>query len=84
MGLVWALIMGLVAGAIARFIFPGQQQMSWLKTMLLGVGGALLAGLLGRAVGWYEMGEGPGLIASVVGALLIIFIVGRLPSKASH
>lgn len=81
MGLVWAAIMGLVAGAIARFIFPGQQQMSWLKTMLLGIGGALLAGLLGRALGWYEAGEGAGLIASVLGALLIIFIVSKLPSK---
>ncbi len=81
MGLVWAAIMGLVAGAIARFIFPGQQQMSWLKTMLLGIGGALLAGLLGRAVGWYEAGQGAGLIASVLGALLIIFIFSKLPSK---
>jgi uncharacterized membrane protein YeaQ/YmgE (transglycosylase-associated protein family) len=81
MGLVWACIMGLVAGAIARFIFPGQQQMSWLKTMLLGVGGALLAGLLGRVLGWYEPGQGAGLVASVLGALLIIFIVGKLPSK---
>lgn len=81
MGLVWAAIMGLVAGAIARFIFPGQQQMSWLKTMLLGVGGALLAGVLGRAVGWYEAGQGAGLIASVVGALVIIFIFSKLPSK---
>lgn len=81
MGFVWAAIMGLVAGAIARFIFPGQQQMSWLKTMLLGIGGALLAGLLGRAVGWYEAGQGAGLIASVLGALLIIFIFSKLPSK---
>lgn len=81
MGFVWAAIMGLVAGAIARFIFPGQQQMSWLKTMLLGIGGALLAGLLGRALGWYEAGEGAGLIASILGALLIIFLVSKLPSK---
>lgn len=81
MGLVWAAIMGLVAGAIARFIFPGQQQMSWLKTMLLGIGGALLAWLIGRALGWYEAGQGAGLIASVLGALLIIFIVSKLPSK---
>lgn len=81
MGFIWAAIMGLVAGAIARFIFPGQQQMSWLKTMLLGIGGALLAGLLGRALGWYEAGEGAGLIASILGALLIIFLVSKLPSK---
>lgn len=81
MGFVWAAIMGLIAGAIARFIFPGQQQMSWLKTMLLGIGGALLAGLLGRAVGWYEAGQGAGLIASVLGALLIIYIFSKLPSK---
>jgi uncharacterized membrane protein YeaQ/YmgE (transglycosylase-associated protein family) len=81
MGLIWACIMGLIAGAIARFIFPGAQTMSWLKTMLLGIGGALLAGLLGRVVGWYEPGEGAGLIASVLGAMLIIFIMARLPRK---
>lgn len=81
MGLVWACVMGLIAGALARFLYPGGQQMSWFKTLLLGVGGALLAGLLGRAVGWYEPGQGVGLIASVLGAMLIIFIVGKLPNK---
>lgn len=83
MGLIWACIMGLIAGGIARFIFPGAQQMSWVKTLLLGVGGALLAGLLGRAVGWYEPGQGAGLIASVLGAMLIIFIIGKLPNRVS-
>ncbi len=83
MALIWMCIMGLVAGAIARFVFPGTQQMSWLKTMLLGVGGALLAGFLGRAVGWYAAGEGAGLIASVLGALLIIFIIGRLRTRTT-
>jgi uncharacterized membrane protein YeaQ/YmgE (transglycosylase-associated protein family) len=82
MGLIWACLMGLIAGAVARFIFPGAQRMSWLMTMLLGIGGALLAGLLGRALGWYEAGEGAGLIASVLGALLIIFIMARFPRRA--
>ena len=81
MGIIWACIMGLIAGAIARFIFPGAQRMSWLMTMLLGIGGALLAGFLGRAAGWYEAGEGDGLVASVLGALLIIFIMARLPRR---
>jgi uncharacterized membrane protein YeaQ/YmgE (transglycosylase-associated protein family) len=81
MGIIWACIMGLIAGAIARFIFPGAQRMSWLMTMLLGIGGALLAGFLGRAAGWYEAGEGAGLVASVLGALLIIFIMARLPRR---
>jgi uncharacterized membrane protein YeaQ/YmgE (transglycosylase-associated protein family) len=77
MGLIYAAIAGLVAGAIARLIYPGAQNMSWFMTMLLGLGGGFLAGLLGRLTGWYAAGEGAGLIASILGALLILFVLGK-------
>ncbi len=82
MGILWTLIIGLVVGAIAKFLMPGKDPGGFIVTMLIGVAGALLAGFLGRALGWYaNPGEGPGIIASVVGALLLLLLyrmfVGR-------
>jgi len=80
MGLIFAACAGLFVGAIARLLYPGTQDMSWLKTMLLGLGGGFLAGLLGRLTGWYGAGQGAGLIASVLGAMLILFLLGKRSS----
>jgi uncharacterized membrane protein YeaQ/YmgE (transglycosylase-associated protein family) len=82
MGILWTLIIGLIVGAIAKFLMPGKDPGGFIVTMLIGVAGALLAGFLGRAMGWYaEPGEGPGIIASVIGALLLLLLyrlfVGR-------
>jgi uncharacterized membrane protein YeaQ/YmgE (transglycosylase-associated protein family) len=82
MGILWTLIIGLVVGAIAKFLMPGKDPGGFIVTMLIGVAGALLAGFLGRALGWYaNPGEGPGIIASVIGALLLLMLyrlfVGR-------
>ena len=74
MGLIWMCLIGLLAGALAKWIMPGPDKGGWVMTMILGIVGAVLAGFLGRAVGWYEPGEGAGLIASVVGALLVLFV----------
>ena len=75
MGILWTLIIGLVVGAIAKFLMPGKDPGGFIVTMLIGVAGALLAGFLGRAMGWYENpGEGPGIIASIIGALLLLLI----------
>jgi uncharacterized membrane protein YeaQ/YmgE (transglycosylase-associated protein family) len=71
--ILWMLIIGLVAGALAKLIMPGKDPGGLFMTMLLGLCGSFLAGLLGRAVGLYrEPGAGPGLIASVVGALVLL------------
>jgi uncharacterized membrane protein YeaQ/YmgE (transglycosylase-associated protein family) len=78
MGLIFMALSGLLVGAIARFLYPGAQEMSWFKTMLLGLGGAFLAGFLGRFVGLYSAGRGAGLIASVLGAMLIIFVAAKM------
>ena len=75
MGFLWTLIIGLVVGAIAKLIMPGRDPGGIIVTMLIGVAGALLAGFLGRALGWYtNPGEGPGIIASIVGALILLLL----------
>ena len=68
------LLIGLVVGAIAKFIMPGKDPGGIIVTMLIGIVGALIAGFLGRALGWYHEGEPAGFIASVVGAILLLFL----------
>ena len=82
MGFIWTLIIGLIVGAIAKLLMPGKDPGGIIVTMLIGVVGALLAGFLGRALGWYQNpGEGPGIIASIIGAMILLFLyrlfVGR-------
>ncbi|WP_343345591.1 GlsB/YeaQ/YmgE family stress response membrane protein [Sphingomicrobium sp. XHP0239] len=77
--LVWILI-GLVAGGIAKLIMPGKDPGGCIVTILLGIAGALLAGFLGQAVGWYEPGEGAGFFAAIVGALILL-VIYRLVAK---
>jgi uncharacterized membrane protein YeaQ/YmgE (transglycosylase-associated protein family) len=76
--LLWMVIVGLVIGAIARFIMPGEQKMGWILTCLLGIGGSLVAGYVGQVLGMYAVGEPAGWIASVVGALVLLFVVNKL------
>jgi uncharacterized membrane protein YeaQ/YmgE (transglycosylase-associated protein family) len=79
---LWMCIIGLVAGALAKLIMPGKDPGGILVTMALGVAGALVAGFIGRALGWYEPGEGAGLIMSVLGAILLLAIY-RMMSRRS-
>ena len=81
MGLIWALFIGLIVGALAKFIMPGKENMGWIPTILLGVGGSVLMTFLGRMVGWYQEGEGAGFIASIVGALLLLWLYGMISKK---
>ena len=69
----WILI-GLIAGAIARAIMPGRDPGGCIVTIVIGVAGAVLAGFLGQMLGWYRPGEGAGFLAAIVGAILILFI----------
>jgi len=71
--LTWILI-GLIAGAIAKAITPGRDPGGCLVTIVLGVAGALLAGFLGQQLSWYEPGEGAGFLAAIVGAVLILIV----------
>lgn len=71
--LAWIVIGG-IAGAIAKLLMPGRDPGGCIITVLLGVVGALVAGWLGRQIGWYDMGEGAGFLAAVVGAFLILLV----------
>jgi uncharacterized membrane protein YeaQ/YmgE (transglycosylase-associated protein family) len=68
------LIIGLLVGAVAKLLMPGKDPGGWIVTILLGIAGALLAGYLGQAVGWYQAGQSAGFIASVVGAIVLLLL----------
>lgn len=72
--MLWTLLIGLVVGALAKWFMPGRDPGGILMTMFLGIAGAFVAGFLGRLVGWYSPGEGTGLIASVLGAMLVLWL----------
>lgn len=74
MGIIATLIVGLIVGAFAKLIMPGKDPGGILITMLLGIAGAFVAGLLGHAFGWYRYGEAPGIIASIIGAILLLAV----------
>ncbi|MCK8786702.1 GlsB/YeaQ/YmgE family stress response membrane protein [Roseomonas sp. NAR14] len=81
MGFIWTLIIGLVVGAIAKLLMPGRDPGGFIITILLGIVGAFVATFLGQSVGWYGPGQAAGFIASVVGAVIVLWIyrlvVGR-------
>lgn len=74
MHILWMLIVGLVVGALAKLIMPGKDPGGIFITMLLGVAGALIAGFLGRSMGWYHEGESAGIFASIIGSVLLLGI----------
>jgi uncharacterized membrane protein YeaQ/YmgE (transglycosylase-associated protein family) len=82
MHFLWMCLIGLVAGALAKLIMPGKDPGGIIITMLLGIAGSLVAGFLGRALGWYATGQGAGLIMSVIGAILLLAIY-RLVKRGS-
>ena len=73
-GILGWIVLGGLAGAIAKLVMPGKDPGGCIITILLGIAGALLAGFLGRSVGWYEPNEGAGFIAAIVGAFVILLI----------
>ena len=81
MHLLWMIVVGLIVGALAKLIMPGRDPGGIIVTILLGIAGSVVAGLIGRAVGWYSEGQSAGFIASVVGAIVILaiyrLIIGR-------
>jgi uncharacterized membrane protein YeaQ/YmgE (transglycosylase-associated protein family) len=83
MSVVWTILIGLVVGLLARFLMPGDDKMGLILTTVLGVGGSLAATYAGQALGWYTAGEGAGFIASLVGALVLLFIYNAVRKKAA-
>ena len=77
MGIIWTIIIGFIAGVIAKFVMPGDNEPSgFILTTILGIVGAFVASYLGQALGWYRPGEGAGLIGAVVGAIIVLFVYG--------
>ncbi len=79
MGIIWTIIIGFVAGVIAKLVTPGSNEPSgFILTTILGIVGAFVATWLGQALGWYSPGEGAGLIGAVVGAIIVLVIWGAV------
>ena len=82
MGIIWTIVIGFVAGVIAKFIMPGSNEPSgFVLTTILGIVGAIVATYLGQALGWYRPGEGAGLIGAVVGAIVLLFVWGAIAKR---
>ncbi|MDO5505691.1 MAG: GlsB/YeaQ/YmgE family stress response membrane protein [Pseudoxanthomonas suwonensis] len=73
---LYIIFIGLIVGILARLIKPGRQNMGIILTTVLGIVGALFASWLGQAIGWYGPGENAGFLGALIGAILILFIVG--------
>jgi len=72
--IIATLVIGLLVGAVAKFLMPGKDPGGCIVTILLGIAGAFVAGYLGQAVGWYQPGQPAGFIASIVGAMLLLLL----------
>ena len=81
MGILYTIVIGLLIGIVARFLKPGPDSMGWVMTILIGIGGALLATYGGQALGIYQVGQGAGFIGSVVGAIVLLLLVGAVRSR---
>ena len=85
MSILWTIIIGFVAGVIAKFIMPGDNEPSgFILTTILVIVGAFVATYLGQALGWYRPGEGAGLIGAVVGAIVVLFVYGMIAGRQSR
>ena len=82
MGIIWTIIIGFVAGLIAKWIMPGDNEPSgFILTTILGIVGAFVATYLGQAIGWYNAGEGAGFIGAIVGAIIVLAIYGMIAGR---
>lgn len=81
MSIIIMIIVGFIVGLLARAIMPGDQNMGIIMTTILGIVGAVVAGFLGQKLGWYVPGEPAGWIGSVVGAIIVLFVVGLIAKK---
>src|SRR6187455_3731663 len=82
MGILWTILIGFIAGVLAKLITPGDNEPSgFILTTILGIVGAFVATYLGQALGWYSAGEGAGLIGATVGAIIVLLIWGAITSR---
>ncbi|MBR0692223.1 GlsB/YeaQ/YmgE family stress response membrane protein [Bradyrhizobium lablabi] len=84
MSIIWTIIIGFLAGVVAKFIMPGSNEPSgFVMTTILGIVGSILASYLGQALGWYKAGEGAGFVGAVVGAIILLALYGFFAGRRS-
>ena len=81
MNIIWTILVGLAVGIIAKFIYPGKENMGWIWTIILGIAGSFVATYLGKLVGIYQPGEAAGFIGAIVGALILLFVYHLVQKK---
>ena len=81
LSLIWAVLVGFIAGLIARALHPGDDKAGFIVTTLIGIGGSLLATYGGRMLGWYSANEAAGFIVSVIGAVIVLAIYNLVRKK---
>jgi uncharacterized membrane protein YeaQ/YmgE (transglycosylase-associated protein family) len=83
MGIIWTILIGFVAGVLAKFVTPGDthEPQGFILTTVLGIAGAFVATYLGQALGWYREGQAAGFIGAIVGAILILLVWGFIASR---
>ena len=85
MSIIWTIVIGFVAGVIAKFLMPGKNEPAgFILTTILGIVGAFVATYLGQALGWYRPDEGAGLIGAVVGAVIVLAIWAAISSRTTR
>ena len=84
MSILLTIVIGAIVGALAKLVMPGRDPGGVIITILLGIAGSFVAGMIGHAVGWYDAGEGPGIIASVLGAIILLAIYRAVVGRRSR
>jgi len=82
--MIWMIIVGLVVGAIAKLLMPGRDPGGFIVTILIGIAGSVIAGFMGRSIGWYREGEPVGFMASVLGAIILLFLYRAVTGQGSR
>lgn len=83
MGIIWTIIIGFIAGVIAKFIMPGPNEpQGFILTTILGIIGAFAATFIGQALGWYRADQGAGFIGAIVGACIVLFVWGLIAGRS--
>lgn len=80
---IWAIIIGLIVGAIAKLLMPGRDPSGWIVTILIGIGGSLIMTFIGRQLGFYGDGEEAGFLMSVIGAVLVLAIYRMFKGRSA-
>jgi uncharacterized membrane protein YeaQ/YmgE (transglycosylase-associated protein family) len=81
MNILWTIIIGLVIGVLAKLLMPGRDPGGFIVTVLLGIAGAFIANLIGHSMGWYGQNQSAGILASVLGAMLLLFIYRAIAGR---